>query len=184
MLFLGFIADAYSLSLFYQKKSNFLFYNIFLLIETITIYYFFSFIFKSLLLKKILFVLGIIFTVFWTFSLFKFGSQSYFWGCNNFENITILPIAIFYYYEEIIIINSVFIYAESVFWIVAAYFIYFSGTFFLYLYIPTLNTYEQTNYYNMLNSVFIIIRTVLLSVAVFMKPPLRKIDNNKEGIYK
>lgn len=164
--------------MYYQQKSNFLFYNIFLLIETLSLYYFFSGIITSLFFKKILFVLSIIFTVFWTFSHLKFGDKSYFYGSVIFENLSILPIAIFYYYEQMILISSAFIYAESIFWIVTAYFIYFSGTFFLYLYIPTLNVDEQEYYYNILNSIFIIIRTVLLCVAIFVKPGYNKINGN------
>lgn len=183
---LYFFNDVYTLYLIYYKhKSNFLFYNILLLIETLSLYYFFSLIIKAHFLKKILFFLSIIFTVFWTFSLLKFGDKSYFSGCINFENISLLALAIYYYYEEIIIINSAFIYAELTFWIVTAYFIYMAGTFFLYLYIPSLNVLEQEKYY-VLNYIFTIIRTILLSVAIFMKPGFSKTDRNnlikREGI--
>ena len=186
---LGFVNDLFALYLFYYKhKSNFLFYNVFLLIETVTLYYFFSRVIKTLLVKKILFFLGSIFTVFWIFSLFKFGTRSYFSSCINFENISLLVITLFYYYEQIIVINLVFIYAEPIFWVVTAYFIYFCGTFFLYLYIPTLDVNEQISYYDILNSIFTTIRTVLLSVAIFIKPGVSRIDSNilikREQAYK
>ncbi len=174
---LYFINDVYALYLlYYRHKSNFLFYNIVLLIETICLYYFFYLIIKDHFFKKILFFISIIFTVFWVFSFFKFGNKSYYWSCINFENISVLAIAIFYYYEQIIIINSAFIYAESVFWVVTAYLIYIAGTFFLYLYIPSFNSEEQKNYYDILNSIFTIIRTVLISVAIFIKPGFSKIE--------
>lgn len=72
-------------------------------------------------------------------------------------------------------INSVFIYAEAIFWVVTAYFIYFSGTFFLYLYIPTLTQNDQKTYYDILNSIFTIVRTALLSIAIFIKRPVEKL---------
>lgn len=178
LLAVCFINDVFSLYLFYQQKSNFLFYNVFLLIETLSLYYFFSNIINNHVFQKMLLFLGIIFSIFWFFSLLKFGNKSYFYGCINFENISILPLAIFYYYEQIILINATFIYAESIFWIVTAYFIYFCGTFFLYLFIPSLNILEQKDYYDILNSIFIIIRTVLLSVAIFIKPGYSKINSS------
>lgn len=174
---LYFVNDVYALYLLYYKhKSNFLFYNVIILVETLSLYFFFYLIIHAQFLKKILFFLSIIFIIFWCISFFKFGNKSYYWGCINFENISVLAIAIFYYYEQIIVINSAFIYAESIFWVVTAYFIYFAGIFFLYLYIPSFNSEEQKNYYDILNSVFIVIRTVLLSVAIFLKPGFSKID--------
>ena len=113
--------------------------------------------------------------VLWALSFLKFGKRSYFYGCINFENLTVLAFALFYYFEQIVLINSIFIYAESTFWVVTAYFIYFSGTFFLYLYIPTLNENDQKTYYDILNSIFTIIRTALLSVAIFIKPGTKKL---------
>lgn len=177
LLTMSFINDVYALYLlYYQHRSNFLFYNLFLLIETISLYYFFSLIIKAAFFKKILFLLGAFFTVLWFFSFFKFGNRSYFYISNNFENISVLAIAIFYYYEQIIVINSAFIYAETTFWIVTSYFIYIAGTFFLYLYIPSFNSLEQQNYYDILNSIFTIIKTVFISIAIFLKPGFSKID--------
>lgn len=115
-----------------------------------------------------LFFLSIIFTVFWVFSFFKFRDKSYFSGCTNFENMTVLGLIIYYYIEQIIIINSAFIYSEATFWIITAFFIYIAGTFFLLLYMPSLDLAEQEKYY-VLNYIFMIIRTVLLSVAIFIK---------------
>ena len=89
-----------------------------------------------------------------------------------------LLLIIYYYYEQIILINSAFIYAEATFWIVTAYFIYIAGTFFLYLYIPSLNDVEQEQYY-VLNYIFTIIRTVLICVATFVKPGNSKMNGNK-----
>lgn len=161
--------------LYYQHKSNFLFYNVYQLAESISLYYFFYLIIKNVAIRKIILFLSILYIIFWMFSLFKFGNKSYFSGCTNFENMTVLGLIIYYYYEQIIIINSAFIYAESTFWIITAFFIYIAGTFFLYLYIPSLDLLEQERYY-VLNYIFTIIRTVLLSVAIFIKPGFTKIE--------
>jgi len=133
---------------------------------------------KKTFVKRIIAFLSIPYIILWLLSLLKFGDKSYFSSCTNFENITILGLAIYYYYEQIIIINSAFIYAEAAFWIVTAFFIYSAGIFFLFLYMPSLNLPEQEKYY-VLTYIFTIIRTVLLSVAFFIKPEYsKKINSN------
>jgi len=178
LLTLSFINDFYALYLMYRHRSNFLFYNIYLLAETLLLYYFFSIIMKSFFVKRIILLLSVLYTILWLYSFFKFGNTSYYSSCINFENITVLGLAICYYYEQIIIINSAFIYAEAIFWIVTAFFIYIAGTFFLFLYISSLNLPEQGKYY-VLTYIFTIIRTILLSIAIFIKPGFsKKIDGS------
>jgi len=75
--------------------------------------------------------------------------------------------AIYFYYEEIFLLNKPFIYLNPNFWIVSAYFLNASGTFFLLLYIPDLNATGQLKYYA-LNYMFLIIRSILLSIAMCM----------------
>jgi len=174
---LSFIHDFYALYLFYyQHKSNFIFYNIYQLTETISLYCFFCLIIRNTSIKKVIVFFGILYCIVWLLSFLEFGTKSYYTSCTNFENMTLLALAIFYYYEQIIIIDSAFIYAESTFWIVTAYFIYMAGIFFLYLYMASLSLEEQEKYY-VLNYIFIIIRTILLSVALLIKPGFSKIDN-------
>lgn len=186
LIALSFINDTYALYLLqYQHRSNFLFYNGYQLAETFLLYYFFYHIIKNAFLKKLIISLSIFYSVLWLFLLFKFGNTGFFTSCTNFENMTVLALIIYYYYEQIIIINSAFIYAEATFWIVTAFFIYIAGTFFLFLYLASLNLSEKEKYY-VLTYVFTIIRTVLLCVALFIKSgPGEKIDSNnllKQGI--
>lgn len=142
------------------------------------LYYYFSLVIKKTSVKRIIAFLSIPYIILWIVSLLKFGDKSYFSSCTNFENITILGLAIYYYYEQIIIINSAFIYAEAAFWIVTAFFIYIAGTFFLFLYLASLNLSEHGKYY-VLAYIFTIIRTILLCIAIFIKPGFsRKVDSS------
>lgn len=85
------------------------------------------------------------------------------------ENILILLTVIYFYYEQIIKVNLLNIFSQSQFWVVTAYFLYFAGTFFLILYIPSLNQKEQEQYYVM-NYLFTIVRTLILCIAMLIKP--------------
>ncbi len=83
------------------------------------------------------------------------------------ENILILSAVIYFYYEQILKVSVLNIFSQPQFWVVTAYFIYFAGTFFLILYISSLNHKEQGQYYVM-NYIFTIIRTILLSIAMLI----------------
>ena len=108
------------------------------------------------------------FLVFWIYEFIKGGQEKFLYSCVTFENIFILVFAIYYYYEKIFLLNKSFIYTNAKFWIVSAYFINTAGTFFLLLYIPALTAKGQLKFYA-LNYMFMIIRTILLCIAMFMK---------------
>lgn len=163
-----FLNDLYSLHLFLNRKSNFLFYNLYFLAETIVLYYFFYKGFLSKIVKKILLVLLIVFLSIWFRQLIRFGTEVYFNDLVTAETVSVVVLSLIYYYEQIIKNSSAYIYVQSKFWIVSAYFIYFAGTFFLILYLPYLNRIEQENYY-FLTYIFTIIRTILLCIALSMK---------------
>ncbi len=171
LILLSFISDLYGIYAILQQKGNFIFYNTFILIETLSLYYFFSTIIKSTFIKKIIFFLEAAFTFIWLWLLLKNGKNVYFTNCLNIENISVLALIIYYYYEQVIVLNNPSGFPAR-FWVVTAYFIYIAGTFFLFLYLPSLDTADQEKYY-FINYLFTIIRTILLSIAMCIneKPP-------------
>lgn len=174
LLISGVVLNSLSIiqSIFF-KVDNYFLNNLLQFVETLALFYFFSKILLLKFIKKILFYTGILFVGYWIYSLFSIGiNTAYYDYCSNFENIAMLLLALLYFYEQVISINTPFIYKEPYFWIVSAYFIYFAGVFFLFLYIPHLTNVEVGHYY-WLNYVFTIIRSFLLSIAMISKP-----DNN------
>ncbi len=168
LLSLGFVCDLYALYLLYQHKVNYLTYNLFILVEGVFIGIFFYQILDAKLIKRILLVTGIGFTIYSLYKFFSIGDQVYLNSCLTIENISILAFAVYYYYEQIIKINTTFIFNQPRFWIVTAYLISIAGTFFLSLYLPTFNNEDQEKYY-VLNYIFVILRTILISFAMLMK---------------
>lgn len=178
LLIISFSNDLYGLFLLKNNSKNYISFNIFILVETLLLdIYFFKILFFKLL-KKIIFTTCIIFLLFWLFKFVIDGKKTFLYSCASLENITILAFAIFFYYEQIVKVNLAFIYKEVRFWIVSAYFIYIAGTFFLLLYFPSLNLIDLRNFY-ILNYIFIIIRTVLLSIAMCMNN-----DSNQKQKFK
>lgn len=168
LLIINLLLDIYGLYTLTNKAANFVSFNIYTLIETAFLYIFFYRIFiRDLAKKTVLFVFSIFF-IFWLSLFIKYGSSIFLLNCAALEYTTILAFAINYYYEQLVKANSSYVYLKPRFWIVSAYLVYVAGTFFLLLYIPLL-PYEQQLKYYVLNYVFVIIRTILLSIAMFMK---------------
>ena len=87
------------------------------------------------------------------------------------ESILIIIMCVYYLYVQIRGSNNLFVYSTSNFWIIISFLIYLSGTFFLYIMADKM-FYNETYrvQYNIINSAFNIIKNILLSVAMLMKP--------------
>jgi hypothetical protein len=109
-----------------------------------------------------------LFVAFWLLRFLKVGQIKFLDDVVIFEYISILLLALYYYFEQIIEVNSGILYFEQRFWIVSAYLVYVAGTFFLLLYLPS-SSHEDSQTYYLINYPFVIIRTLLLTVAMFME---------------
>ncbi len=169
LLAVTFIIDLYGLYTISNHKDNFLSYNIHLLVEGICFSIFFYQIFRNRPIRKIIYGTGGFFILYWLYKFIKVGGTDVFLGtCETIKNVLIFAFAIYYYYERVIKTNEISVFSRPAFWVVTAYLIYIAGTFFLLLYLPSLSKPDQEKYY-ILNYVFVVIRTIVLSVAMFMK---------------
>jgi len=86
------------------------------------------------------------------------------------ESIIVLLLCSYYLFTQIKGSNSLLIYSTFNFWVVIAFFIFFSGTFFLYL--LTNKMYRSASFqtlYFVINISFNILKNILLCVAMTMK---------------
>ncbi len=96
------------------------------------------------------------------------------------ESIIIILLCIYYLVVQIKGSNSLFVYSSSNFWIIITFLIYLSGTFFLY--IMTENMIKSKSFrhqYVVINSVFNILKNILLSIAMLMKSTPTNIQKPK-----
>ena len=86
------------------------------------------------------------------------------------ESIIVIILCIYYLFSQIKSSNSLLIYSTFNFWVVIAFLIPFSGTFFLYLFADKMvsNTSFQKIYF-IINISFNILKNILLSVAMTMR---------------
>jgi hypothetical protein len=84
------------------------------------------------------------------------------------EAILIIIYSILFLYGQIKDPAILFVYNTKKFWVVGAFFLYFSSTLFLFVYAATLTKQEQHNYWY-INDLFDIIKNILFCIAFTMK---------------
>ena len=168
LLISNIVVDLYGLYRLTYDLNNFVSYNVNVLVETTALFIFLYQILQSKVVRKTIVFISVFFFVFWLYQFSAKGNRTFLDSCTTVENISFLAFALYYYYEQLIKGSSAFVYQEPRFWIITAYLIFIAGTFFLLLYLPSLSTKDQLKYY-VLNYGFVLIRTILLSIAMFMK---------------
>jgi hypothetical protein len=84
------------------------------------------------------------------------------------ESILLIIYIIIYLYGQIKDPSVMFVYQTKKFWIVIAFFIYFSSTLFLFIYAATFTNQEHKSYWY-INNIFDIIKNILFCIAFSMK---------------
>lgn len=173
LLVVGFFTDLLNNYISSKSESTIYIANIFTLVETQFLVYFFYRILRSKLVKKVLLISAALFTVFWAMLYVEAGQSQHLKSIFAVEAIGIILLSIFYFYEQLSFPDTPFVYMQPRFWVVTAYLIYTAGTFFLFLYLDSLELHLQRQYY-LLNSLFLIFKTILLSIGMFMTQKLPK----------
>lgn len=176
MLLIGFVFEMAQFYFIYRGDSTNIFTNIFTLIETLFLFYFFQRVMISNRAVKTISLLAVLFICVWLFLFIKSGASENLDLAYGMECICIIGLSIYYFFEQVKNPDSLYIYSQARFWVVAAYLIYTAGTFFLFLYQKDLSMEEQKKYF-VVNSVFLILKSFILSAAMFMKA---KIEERKK----
>jgi len=79
---------------------------------------------------------------------------------------------LYYFYDELKQATTDLIYTTKNFWIIIAFLIFSSGTFFLYIYAENMVLHDNSfrMQYVIINSSFIILKNILFSIAMIIKP--------------
>jgi hypothetical protein len=91
----------------------------------------------------------------------------------SLEALLIISYFILLLYEQINDPKIIFVYNTKKFWVIIAFFLYFSSTLFLFLFARNLTRTEFIKYWT-INNFFEILKNILLSISFIMK------KNNKE----
>ncbi len=166
-------------------KNFIAFYSLFTVAEFSFFCVFYYYAIPGGLMKKAILLIWALFFIFASIDFFLINQMNSFDSIAiGVESIIILLLCIYYLALQIRGSQNLFVYSTSNFWIIITFFIYLSGTFFLY--IMAENMIQSRAFqiqYNIINSVFNILKNILLSVAMLMKPTPANIQLQKNKDY-
>jgi hypothetical protein len=106
--------------------------------------------------------------IFYGVAIANFTNKRYDSISASLASVLIVTYCILLLYEEVKDPSSGFVYYDKKFWVIIAFFLYFSGTTFLYIYFSTLSDQQRTSYW-IINNFFEILKNILFSVSFIMK---------------
>lgn len=172
----------YSLRLFDKDLSN-IFNLFFVPSEYLFIYYVFYNIFQRDNSIKILNISLVLLLLFWAFSSFFISTNTFNSSLNGFESILVIFLSLIYFNEEIKMPQTPFIYSQPNFWAVIGFFIFFAGSFFVFLYKQTYRHQDQfKEQYILIHSSLFILRSFLFSIAIFINPEKNILPNERSTL--
>lgn len=131
------------------------------------------FFYLSLREKKFKYIPIVGAAVFYIIAIRNFTNREFDSFSLSLSSIFFIPYCILLLYEQMRDSNIEVVYNNKKFWIIVAFFLYFSGTLFLYIYINTLPEKQRPNYWS-INNFFEILKNILFCVAFIMKKNTRQ----------
>ncbi len=158
-----------------HTQKIYILFSIYTVLEFSFFCLFYYYVISSSLIKKTIFPIWALFVIFSSIDFFFVNQMSDFDSIAiGVASIIIIILCICYLIIQIKGDINLFVYSTSNFWIIIAFLIYLSGTFFLYIMTETmLNNDSFQKQYIYINSAFNILKNVLLSIAMLMKPEER-----------
>ncbi len=164
------------------NKSDFILFALYTLLE----FTFFSlFYYYALPKKPVRKVVPIMWALFFIFECIDFFLINQMNAFDSFavgvESILIILLCIYYLVIQLKGTNTLFVYSTFNFWVIITFLIYLSGTLFLYVMAENMiQNREFRIQYIVINSVFNVIKNILLSIAMLMKPTPIKNPEQKD----
>ena len=154
-----------------RSQSSIVLYAIFTVAEFSFFCLFYYYILPAGRVKKAILPIGGLFFLIACFDFFILNKMNSFDSITiGVESILIILMCIYYLIVQIRGSTNLFIYSTSNFWVIITFLIYLSGSFFLYKKTNPMFYNKAFQYqYVIINSVFYILRNILLSIAMFMK---------------
>ncbi len=172
MLYSFLTDNALNAIIFNVSKQQYLGLRIFTIIEYLLLTILFIKNIRSKNIKKLITLISILFTAFAFFDIFQSKSISFDSFPSGIESILIILYSIYYLFEKINEPDSIYLYNTPMFWVVVGLILYFSGTFFLYIYGQ--NNMADAAFrstYQLVNAGFNALKLIFFSVAFLVKPP-------------
>jgi len=155
-----------------RRISNFYIYSTFTIVEYTLFALFLYLCFKEKAFKFILLLCSLVFFGLAFYNLFNKGGGKEAAGFDSLsaslEALFIIIYSILFLYEQIKDPTVFYVYYSKNFWIILAFFIYFSSTLFLFIYAATFTKQEHKIYWG-INFISNILKNIFFSISFAMK---------------
>lgn len=118
-------------------------------------------------LKKIIFAFSILFSTVSIFDFYRPHQDSFDSLPAGLSAILIILYSTLFFYEQLNNAKTV-IYDDQRFWVIVAFVIYFSGTFFIFIFYNYYKSPLYISFYSAINGFFTLSRNILLIISIFM----------------
>lgn len=134
---------------------------------------------KTKVAKQIILICITLFVSYSLFDLFLSKAETFDSIPTVLESLMIISFSIFYLYEKMKNPDSLFLYNSPHFWIVAALLLYFSGSFFAFIYAQNFsNSPEVANTFRTITKYLTFIQNILFLIAfIIAKKPDKTLKN-------
>jgi hypothetical protein len=166
-------------------NSDYITFVLFTVMEFSFFCLFYIYAFPTKFIKRAIIPIWVLFVLFTIIDFFLVNQMNSFDSfAVGIESILIILLCIYYLVAQIKRDDNLFVYSTSNFWIIISFLIYLSGLFFLYIMAETMIKSKAFKIqYTIINSVFNILKNILLSVAMIMKPTPTDIQLQKNKDY-
>jgi ABC-type Fe3+-siderophore transport system permease subunit len=164
---LSFLTDL-SYDMLKRTFSNFYVYSSFTIVEYTLFALFLYLCFKEKVFKYILLGCSLIFYGMAFYTLFSQRTADFDSLSASLEAIFIIIYSILFLYEQIKDPAVFYVFYSKNFWIIVAFFIYFSSTLFLFIYAATFTNQQHKIYWG-INFIFNILKNIFFSISFAMK---------------
>ncbi len=162
-----FISSDWSTSL---HAYDYILYRFFTVIGYSLIVYFFYRNLVSRAMRKIIIVTYVLFVGYAIYDYLISPPQSFDSIPSAIEATLIIIFSIFYLFEQIKTPRVFFIYTLDKFWIVTSFLIYYTGTFFLFIFAESyFDDPAFSENYTIINNLFLILKNVFFSIGLLIK---------------
>jgi hypothetical protein len=152
-------------------EAGVLFNAFYIPLEFLFIHFFYKNIFTQPFYKKATIPILIIFYVLWILSTYYNTVYTFNSFINGVECIIVIFYSFLYFYDQIKTPKSFFIYSQPEFWGVIGFFLFFAGSFFVFLYKQSSRNIDNfLEQYIFIHSILFIFRNIAFSVALLIKP--------------
>lgn len=179
-------AITYYLHVVRDNDTILIFFALFTVAELSFFCLFYYYILSNDKVKRFIFPIWLCFILFSLVDFFLINKMT---GFDSFTSglqcILIIGMCIYYLFQQIRGSTNLQIYSTSNFWIIITFLIYMSGVFFLYILAENmLDNKSFRTMYVYINSIFNILKNILLSIAMLMKPGSAKSETRKNYEWK